>query len=120
MRRTATPAAETALTTTRPRRGRPPSGRAGEVDARILDAASTLFLARGFEGTSCDQVAALARQDREQVQRIAIPRPQLQHPAVQPLRHHPFAARVALGGIRQQFVSRCLRQTLPLRDAGPA
>lgn len=43
------------------RGGRPPSSRAGEVERRILDAASTLFLARGFEGTSCDQVAVLAR-----------------------------------------------------------
>jgi len=43
------------------RGGRPPSSRAGEVEGRILDAASQLFLARGFEGTSCDQVAVLAR-----------------------------------------------------------
>lgn len=43
------------------RGGRPPSSRAGEVDGRILDAASHLFLSRGFEGTSCDQVAVLAR-----------------------------------------------------------
>lgn len=47
--------------TTRGRGGRPPSSRAGEVDGRILDAASRLFLARGLEGTSCDQVAVLAR-----------------------------------------------------------
>ena len=43
------------------RGGRPPSRQAGEVERRILDAASHLFLARGFEGTSCDQVAVLAR-----------------------------------------------------------
>ena len=43
------------------RGGRPPSNRAGEVEGRILDAASRLFLTRGFEGTSCEQVAALAR-----------------------------------------------------------
>lgn len=43
------------------RGGRPPSSRVGEVEGRILDAASQLFLARGFEGTSCDQVAVLAR-----------------------------------------------------------
>jgi AcrR family transcriptional regulator len=45
----------------RGRGGRPPRNRAGEVEARILDAAGRLFLARGFEGTSCDEVAALAR-----------------------------------------------------------
>jgi len=47
--------------TPRGRGGRPPSSRAGEVDGRILDAASHLFLACGLEGTSCDQVAELAR-----------------------------------------------------------
>jgi len=46
---------------TRSRGGRPPSSRAGEVDTRLLDAATTLFLQRGFEGTSCEQVAELAR-----------------------------------------------------------
>ncbi len=45
----------------RGRGGRPPSSRAGEVDTRILDAATALFLERGFEGTSCEQVADLAR-----------------------------------------------------------
>lgn len=50
-----------AQTARRGRGGRPPASRAGEVDGRILDAASRLFLAHGFEGTSCDQVAALAR-----------------------------------------------------------
>ena len=46
----------------KPRRrgGRPPAERAGEVDRRILDAATSLFLDRGFDATSCDQVAALA------------------------------------------------------------
>lgn len=61
MRQAAPSAAKMPSTTKRPRGGRPPSGRAGEVDARILDAASELFLARGFEGTSCDQIAVLAR-----------------------------------------------------------
>ena len=32
----------------------------GEVDRRLLDAATRLFLTLGFEGTSCDQVVALA------------------------------------------------------------
>ncbi|GBR00992.1 MULTISPECIES: TetR/AcrR family transcriptional regulator [Asaia] len=46
----------------RPRRygGRPPATQAGEVDRRILNAATSLFLDRGFDATSCDQVAALA------------------------------------------------------------
>jgi len=43
------------------RGGRPPLGRTPEVDARILDAATQLFLERGFEATSCEQVVALAR-----------------------------------------------------------
>lgn len=45
----------------RGRGGRPPSDQAGEIDARLLDAASHLFLTQGFDGTSCDQVAARAR-----------------------------------------------------------
>jgi AcrR family transcriptional regulator len=40
--------------------GRPHSSRAGEVDTRLLDAATRLFLERGFEGTSFEQVAELA------------------------------------------------------------
>jgi AcrR family transcriptional regulator len=41
--------------------GRPPQKLAGEVDARILDAARSLFLERGLEGTSVDEIASLAR-----------------------------------------------------------
>jgi AcrR family transcriptional regulator len=41
--------------------GRPPRRLAGEVDARILDAARRLFLERGLEGTSVDEIASLAR-----------------------------------------------------------
>lgn len=46
----------------RPRRrgGRPPADRAGEVDRRILDAATTLFLRQGYDATSCDLVVAEA------------------------------------------------------------
>lgn len=44
----------------RKRGGRPSAGQAGEVDRRILDAATTLFLRSGFDATSCDQVLALA------------------------------------------------------------
>jgi AcrR family transcriptional regulator len=41
--------------------GRPPVSRKGDVDARLLEAATRLFLSLGFEGTSCDQVAQEAR-----------------------------------------------------------
>ena len=40
--------------------GRPPKELAGEVDARILDAARKVFLERGFEGASIDQIAEVA------------------------------------------------------------
>src|ERR1700722_7940237 len=43
------------------RAGRPPRKLAGEVDARILDAARRLFLERGLAGTSVDEIARLAR-----------------------------------------------------------
>jgi len=43
------------------RTGRPPRQRAGEVEARILDAARRLFLERGLAGTSVDEIARLAR-----------------------------------------------------------
>jgi AcrR family transcriptional regulator len=41
--------------------GRPPKELAGEVDARILDAARKIFLERGFEGASIDEIAGVAR-----------------------------------------------------------
>ena len=41
--------------------GRPPKERAGEVEERILDAAHKLFLERGFEGASIDEIAEVAR-----------------------------------------------------------
>ncbi|WP_260599736.1 TetR/AcrR family transcriptional regulator [Sphingomonas endolithica] len=46
--------------TRRSRGGRPPAEQAGEVDRRILDAATALFLQRGFDATSCDQVVVQA------------------------------------------------------------
>jgi AcrR family transcriptional regulator len=41
--------------------GRPPRERAGEVDARILDAARRVFLERGLAGASIDEIASVAR-----------------------------------------------------------
>jgi len=42
------------------RSGRPPRERAGEVDARILDAARDVFLERGFSGASMEEIATVA------------------------------------------------------------
>jgi AcrR family transcriptional regulator len=42
------------------RTGRPPRKLAGEVDARILDAAGRVFLQRGLAGASIDEIAELA------------------------------------------------------------
>jgi AcrR family transcriptional regulator len=43
------------------RSGRPPRALAGEVEERILDAARKVFLERGFEGASVDEIADVAR-----------------------------------------------------------
>jgi AcrR family transcriptional regulator len=43
------------------RSGRPPRDLAGEVEKRILDAAAKVFLERGFEGASVDEIADVAR-----------------------------------------------------------
>ena len=43
------------------RSGRPPRALAGEVETRILDAARKVFLERGFEGASVDEIADVAR-----------------------------------------------------------
>ena len=42
------------------RGGRPSADQAGDVDRRILDAATDLFLRMGYDATSCDQVVAQA------------------------------------------------------------
>ena len=42
------------------RGGRPRRDQAGDVERRLLDAASAVFLERGFAGTTCDEVASLA------------------------------------------------------------
>ncbi|MFZ0572150.1 MAG: TetR/AcrR family transcriptional regulator [Rhodomicrobium sp.] len=43
------------------RQGRPPREFAGEVEERILEAARKVFLDRGFEGASVDEIAETAR-----------------------------------------------------------
>ena len=43
------------------RSGRPPRALAGETEERILDAAKKVFLERGFEGASVDEIADVAR-----------------------------------------------------------
>src|ERR1043165_83245 len=43
-----------------PKRGRPPKDLAGDVQARILDAAQQLFLEKGFRSASIDEIAELA------------------------------------------------------------
>ncbi|RYF52170.1 MAG: TetR/AcrR family transcriptional regulator [Cytophagaceae bacterium] len=45
---------------TRPKPGRPRADQAGEVERRILDAATALFLEQGFGRAALDQVAELA------------------------------------------------------------
>jgi AcrR family transcriptional regulator len=42
------------------RSGRPPRGHAGRVEERILDAAGRVFLERGFQGASVDEIAEAA------------------------------------------------------------
>ena len=44
----------------RTRPGRPPKDLAGDVEGRILDAAEKLFLEKGFESASIDQIAEMA------------------------------------------------------------
>jgi AcrR family transcriptional regulator len=44
----------------RPRPGRPPKDLAGDVKARILDAAQRVFLTRGYQSATLDEIAATA------------------------------------------------------------
>ena len=46
--------------TKRPRQGRPPKDLAGDVKARILDAAQRVFLKKGYQGASLDEIAEVA------------------------------------------------------------
>lgn len=50
----------TTETASRRRGGRPRAEQAGDVDRRILDAATAMFLQSGFDATSCDQVVVRA------------------------------------------------------------
>jgi AcrR family transcriptional regulator len=47
--------------------GRPPKELAGEVDERVLDAARKIFLERGFEGASVDEIAEAARAGKQTI-----------------------------------------------------
>src|ERR1700756_3648563 len=47
--------------------GRPPKELAGEVDERVLDAARDIFLKRGFEGASIDEIAQAARSGKQTI-----------------------------------------------------
>ncbi|WP_022724509.1 TetR/AcrR family transcriptional regulator [Rhodopseudomonas sp. B29] len=49
------------------RGGRPSKEQAGEVDGRILDAARQVFLRRGFEGASIDEIAEAARSGKQTI-----------------------------------------------------
>lgn len=49
------------------RLGRPPKELSGEVDERILDAARAVFLQRGFEGASIDEIAEAARSGKRTI-----------------------------------------------------
>jgi AcrR family transcriptional regulator len=49
------------------RSGRPPKELAGEVDERVLDAARKIFLGRGFEGASIDEIAQAARSGKQTI-----------------------------------------------------
>jgi AcrR family transcriptional regulator len=49
------------------RAGRPPKELAGEVDERIFAAARKVFLARGFEGASIDDIAEEARSGKRTI-----------------------------------------------------
>ncbi|MBB4368375.1 AcrR family transcriptional regulator [Bradyrhizobium sp. cir1] len=49
------------------RAGRPPKEFAGEVDARILHAARKVFLQRGFEGASIDEIAEAAHSGKRSI-----------------------------------------------------
>ncbi len=58
---TATENRKTSVTRANVRSGRPPKENAGEVEERIFAAARKVFLERGFEGASVEEIAETAR-----------------------------------------------------------
>ncbi len=44
----------------RPRTGRPPKAESGQVEERILETATALFMEKGYEGVSFEQIASMA------------------------------------------------------------
>ena len=93
------------------RAGRPLAANAGEVETRLLDAATHLFLALGFESTSCDQVAALAGAgkgslyaryaNKEELFAAVVRRTveQTQRPADEIAAHFPLVERLRAAGL---------------------
>lgn len=57
------------LTSSPSRRGRPPAEQSGQVDGRVLDAATALFLELGFGRTTLDRVAQTAQTGKSSVYR---------------------------------------------------
>ena len=49
------------------RGGRPGAHKKGEIDERILEASTTLFLANGFDGTTFDQIAELSHSGKASI-----------------------------------------------------
>jgi AcrR family transcriptional regulator len=56
----ATPVTQPIKAIPQTRLGRPPKDRAGDVKSRILDAAQQIFLKRGYQSTSVDEIAEKA------------------------------------------------------------
>src|SRR5258708_23841038 len=64
------------------RSGRPPNELAGEVEERILDAARKVFLDRGFEGASIEEIAGVARSGKPTIYARLGDKQLLSNPAV--------------------------------------
>ncbi|WP_375461514.1 TetR/AcrR family transcriptional regulator [uncultured Enterovirga sp.] len=88
----------------RRRGGRPPAAKAGEVDARILDTATRLFLEQGVDGTSCEQVAAEAHAGKASIYARYANKAEL------------FAAVIRRAVDRNMAASHVAPAHLPLRD----
>ena len=81
--------------------GRPPTELAGEVEARILDAAAQVFLERGFAGASIEQIAEAARAGKPTIY--------ARYPSKEALFEAAFLRRLALRNARLE--------TLPIEGA---